>query len=254
MPPYRDATEFIRVQADAVHARRRAELRATPTGWHSVYVQRCARLATGAVAIVGAMALAGMVATVPRCAPDTGGPVVIGLALVWSAALGAGAIGALVAAGRLRGRLRRGLARTDDPLHDLMRLTATGPAAIERELASRRARASWIVPLAAATLLMPHTLHAIVGWLLWQQPLDAGYVQLSTGFAAPCFGYGLYVAWDFPRRPRVADAVVGAAVVGLFPLLHLSALIALGTAAPIALVAHRPMRAVVARERALGLG
>ena len=56
------------------------------------------------------------------------------------------------------------------------------------------------------------------------------------------------------RKPRVRDAVRGAVVAGLFPLLPLSALIAGATAIPIVLVAHRPMRAIIERERAMDLG
>ena len=62
MAPYRDATDFVRAQAEALRARRRDELHTIPTGWRSVYVQRAARLAAGAAGVVGAMALAGMIA------------------------------------------------------------------------------------------------------------------------------------------------------------------------------------------------
>ncbi len=254
MTPFRDATDFIRAQAEALRARRLDELHQLPTGWRSVYVQRTARLAAGAAGLVGTMALAGMIAAAPPRGVDAGEAVVVGLLLVWSAVLGVGSLAALVADHRLRCHVRAGLARTGDPHDELIRLRAAGPVAIERRLASRHARASWIVPLLAATLLLPHTLHAIVLGLLSAQPLDPGYVQLTAFWAAPTFAYGVYVAWDFPRKPRVRDAVRGAVVAGLFPLLPLSALIAGATAIPIVLVAHRPMRAIIERERAMGLG
>lgn len=88
----------------------------------------------------------------------------------------------------------------------------------------------------------------------FQQALDPDYAPATATWAAPTFAYGVYVAWDFPRNPRVRDAVRGAAVFGLFPLLPLSAVIAGATAVPIVLVAHRPMRGVVERERAQGFG
>jgi len=254
MAPYRDATDFVRAQAEALRARRRDELHTIPTGWRSVYVQRAARLAAGAAGVVGAMALAGMIAAARPRDPAAGDAVVVGLVLVWSAVLGAGATAALVADHRLRWQVRAALARTRDPYDDLIRLRAAGPAAIERRLSSRHARASWILPLAAATLLVPHTLHAIVVGLLFASRLEPEYVQLTAFGAAPVFAYGLYVAWDFPRNPRVRDAVHGALVAGLFPLLQASALIAGATAIPIVLLVHRPMRAIIERERAMGLG
>ena len=52
----------------------------------------------------------------------------------------------------------------------------------------------------------------------------------------------------------LTDAVHGALVAGLFPLLQASALIAGATAIPIVLLVHRPMRAIIERERAMGLG
>lgn len=254
MAPFRDATDFVRAQAEALRVHRLDELHATPTGWRSVYVQRAARLAAGAAGVLGAMALAGVIAAAPPCDRDAGEAVVVGLALVWSAVLGAGATAALVADHRLRWQVRAGLTPSGDPHDDLNRLRAASPAAIERRLSSRRARASWILPLAAATLLVPHTLHAIVVALLFASRLEPAYVQLTALGAAPVFAYGLYVAWDFPRNPRVRDAVHGALVAGLFPALQLSAVVAGATAIPIVLLVHRPMRAIIERERAMGLG
>lgn len=253
MDPYRDATHLVRAQADALRARKLDALGRLATGWRGVYVWRRARLAGGAAGVVGAMALAGMVAAAP--ARGAGGPgVVVGLLLIWCAALGAAAIAALIAAWRLRWHARRWFARVDDPYVDLRRLHASEPAALARALASRHARASWVVPLLAATLLLPHTLHAIVVAVWFQQALDPDYVLLTATWAAPTFAYGVYVAWDFPRNPRVRDAVRGAVAFGLFPLLPLSAVVAGATAIPIVLIAHRPMRGVVERERAQGFG
>lgn len=254
MEPFRDASDIIRARADALHARRLEELRSTPTGWRSVYVQRCTRIGAGAAAVVGTMVLAGAIASAPLYAADNGEQIITGLALVWLATLVVGAMAALVAHLRRRRHLRRGLARTSDPQHDLARLTVTSPAEAERRQASRHARESWIVPLVAATLLLPHTLHALVVWLVFEQPMPIGYVRATCVLAAPTFLYGLYVAWDFPRNQRVGDAVRGAALFGLFPFLPVSALIAGVTAAVVVRVAHRPMRAIVLRERALGLG
>lgn len=86
------------------------------------------------------------------------------------------------------------------------------------------------------------------------RPRPCGSVGSTSLGAAPVFAYGLYVAWDFPRNPRVRDAVHGALVAGLFPALQLSAVVAGVTAIPIVLLVHRPMRAIIERERAMGLG
>ena len=124
MAPFRDATDFVRAQAEALRDRRLDELHATPTGWRSVYVQRAARLAAGAAGVLGAMALAGVIAAAPPCDRDAGEAVVVGLALVWSAVLGAGATAALVADHRLRWQVRAGLRPTCDPHDDLIQLAS----------------------------------------------------------------------------------------------------------------------------------
>ena len=134
MDPYRDATHLVRAQADALRARKLDALGRLATCWRGVYVRRRARLAGGAVGVVGAMALAGMVAAAP--ARGAGGPgVVLGLLLIWCAALGAAVLAALIAARRLRWHTRRWLARVDDPYDDLRRLQAIerAPGAFQKE-------------------------------------------------------------------------------------------------------------------------
>lgn len=264
MDPFRDATAIVCARADALHQRRLAELAATPTGWDSVYVQRSARLAFGTTATLGALVLAAFVLAAhqpQRSHPSRDGTAIaLGLATVWLVALGAAVASAALAARRLRRQLGADLARTADPYRDLRRLEQHAPAAIERARAAAWPRASWVLPLVGATLLVPHSLHLMVSLLVGvveghdQLLLDHRYYVSTIVFGGPVFAYGLWVAWEFPRQQRVEAAVRGAALVGLFPLLPVSAVMAWLTAAVVVRVAHRPMRAIVLRERALGLG
>ena len=262
--PFRDATSIVAARVEALRQRRLAELAATPTGWASVYVQRSARIAFGATATLGALELAAFVLAAyepQRCHPSRDGTgIALGLATVWLVALGAAVASAVLAARRLRRQLGADLAPTADPYRDLRRLEQHAPAAIERALAAAWPRASWVLPLVGATLLVPHTLHLAIGLLiglalgLEHVLLDHTYYVWTIVFGGPVFAYGLWVAWQFPRQPRVEAAVRGAALVGAFPLLPVSAVMAWLTAAVVVRVAHRPMRAIVLRERALGLG
>ena len=215
-----------------------------PTGWRSVYVRRCARVAFGTTASVGALFAAGTMAGdlvlhgLNGAYAYTGGFTAL-LLLAWPAGLVAYLLAGSLAARRLDRVLRRSIV----------------PRAAERAMASRHARASWVLPLAASVLLVPYTAHFVVARLLVAQSPGGmdHWMVLSGPFAAPVFAYGLWVAWEFPRHLDLRRPVIGAALVGLFPLLFVSAGFAALTAIVVVLVALAPMRAIILRERAMGL-
>lgn len=254
MGVYRDATEIVRARAAARRAERLAELAATPVGLRSVYVRRAARITGSAAAIMVVMFAAGLaLAAIPLDGEPRHNWLSIVLLSAWPVGLSAWLAAALVADRRLRRALADALPPSAEPDQELLLVDTCGPREVEHALAGRRARESWILPLVAATLLVPYTFQLVVIALFFPWETPDAWLCLTGPAAAPVFLYGLVVAWRFPERPDLSRALKGATLWGAFPLLIVSALITLVTALVVMLVAHRPMRAIIARERAAGL-
>jgi hypothetical protein len=244
MSPYRDGTAGIEAEIAALEAQQHRLREALPTGRHSLFVRRTARIAAG---ITGAAFGPVLVARA-----SLGGLAPL-LAVAWAAVVVAYAGAALAANQVLRRALARPLVCTGEPFRDLAALRAADLVAVERALDDRRAHASYAWPLVAITVLGPATLHVLVGLVLGAtaRELDEWLVVTSV-FSAHVYAYALITAWRFPRVRKIGHPVTVATLLSLVPGIAcacLSSLVVLATAGAIALVGYAPMAAIMRREQ-----
>jgi hypothetical protein len=266
---YRDATAEVAAEATALAAQRSAEIDALSDTVVTLYARRHARVAFGVTgAISAAAAVVGMLAQLDA----------VGWALVagWIAALGAYGITRWLAQHRARRILDGWIASGGDPYRDAAALRALDVPAHARELVGRCGDASVVWPLVAAVLIGPHTLHLAIGALFNPDPTAMRFfddwLRTSAAAMAPVFAYAVVAACRFPRT-RAIGGPIGIAVllsvapvvmvvcaldgrcigVGIFIAYPVVAVVVAATAAVVTLLAHRPMRAIMAREGRLEL-
>jgi|GEM_PF-3208211 len=252
---YRDTAGWAvaAAQADQLEAQRRAEIATVPAALCQLYQHRQARIVAGAVGATAAVAMFAALAVSNRGLPTL---VLIG---AWPAMAFAYAVAFVAARYRLRRTLQQSVWRTDDVFCDLRRLECDGlaPAAVAEDRASRQAHASYALPLVAAAVLGPLTLHLFVA-SLFPEPLSAAdfadWMKLTAMFTGPAHAYAVWAAWQFPRRRRPFQPAAGAALWAIIPgaiALFIPPVIVLVTGAVIAALCFVPMGALIDRENAL---
>jgi hypothetical protein len=202
--PYRDDTDGARIHyeelCEAWDAARKAFARA-----ESVHARRTARIWAGTAGILGAAAIAGTTAAryLAEAKALEGVPTAL-LLVSWLAMAVAYAAGIAVADVRLRAFVDRPR-RTGDPRTDACRLEEALPEIDQRARVDAMERASVALPMIAAALLVPLSIHlpfyvlagkAVAGFDAWIacSGVVVGHAHLALA----------YLSWSFAQKARRA--------------------------------------------------
>ena len=205
--PYRDDTEGARIHyeelCEAWDAARRAFSRA-----ESVHARRTARIWAGTAGILGAAAIAGTTAVryLGEAKALEGVPTAL-LPVSWLAMAVAYAAGIVVADVRLRAFVDRPR-RTGDPRADACRLEEALPEIDQRARVNAMERASVALPMIAAALLVPLSIHLAC----YSLALLAGKPVAGFDWWIACSGVIVghahlalaYFSWSFAQKARRA--------------------------------------------------
>jgi hypothetical protein len=219
--PYREDEAELRARRDAMLAERREELALLAGDAPRIFARRASRIAGGAIAMVGALAL--VTTTIATRAPALWGARARGTPLtpILLATLGAIPMAALVAwiAARVTARrvARRELEPTRDVRTDVERLSRAGPARLLADVAQRMETCSVWMPLGGCALVAPLSLHLFVAALAFPdaRPLTSEFdlwIVLSVVLTIPAHATLAALALRFARRLRGWRPGTGVAV------------------------------------------
>ncbi len=220
--PYRNATELIAEEAEALRETRREEVRALPAALRQLYLRRQGRIAFGLTVSVGAVL---MFASLLGCEGQT-------YMLISSWALGLAA--AVIARAKARRTWGKALAlpvATHEPHQGLAALQAFEPRARALALVQPLEHASTAWPLIAVSLLGPLTLHLFVfllmsggaimteAWTTLHSTLMDfdGWIVLSAILVGIAHLVFVWASWDFLKLRRPWRSLMWATLTSAVP-------------------------------------
>ncbi len=202
---YRTAEDALRRRRDELLLEKQLEVAALPEAVSSVYVRRRARRDAG---IAGVICAAVLVLAAALRQPGLTGI----LNFSWLCVTGIYLLSRAVARLRIRQALAGAYAPSVDVEDDVLRFSETRPAQVVKDMADSLEWSSIALPMTAAAMLAPLSLHWLLMAVLSFGPPQGrefdGWISLSLLCVGHCHILLALRAWQFADRVRAAPDVL----------------------------------------------